>query len=199
MGKLLLFLFLCFLFLNSCKKTHVQEQKPHESHPEMYYKNFRDTAIVFAKRASFDLNEDGTKDIYFITLLLGDPIAKQDKKQWYIQSSFFANLPVNDDENIPQLSVGDSIPLTNFSGYTWYNASSVLLAQKIFNETLEPPPFWEGYWKAAQHRFVPIQIIQNNKYYNGWIEISFSMIAEKVIVHRSGICKVENQTVQAGK
>jgi hypothetical protein len=196
--KKVIFIFAGFLTLISCEKTVIQEEKPIESHPQMFYKNFGDTAVLFGRGASFDLNDDGSKDIYFTTLLLGDPIAKQDKRQWYVQSSFFANLPVNDNENIPQLSAGDSIPVNNFSGYTWYNASNILLAQKVFYETQEPPS-WEGNWKTAQHQFIPIQIIQNSKYYNGWIEISFSMSAEKAIIHRSGISKQENQTVQAGK
>jgi hypothetical protein len=196
--KKIIFMFLCSLTLLSCEKTLIQEEKPKESHPQMFYKNFGDTGIVFGRAASFDLNDDGAKDIYFSTLLVGDPIAKQDKKQWYVQSSFFANLPVDANENIPQLHRGDSIPVGNFSGYTWYNASSILLAQKVFTETMDPP-FWEGNWKTAQNRFVPIQIIQNSKYYNGWIEISFSMSAEKVIIHRSGISKEENQTIKAGK
>lgn len=191
-------IFLCVVMFLSCKKTIIEEKIPSENHPPMHYKNFRDTGIGFTKWASFDLNDDGSKDIYFSTLLLGDPIAKQDKKQWNIQSSFFANLPVNDKETIPQLNKGDSIPVNNFSDYTWYNASNILLAQKVFHEYLAPP-FWDGHWKAAQNRFVPIQIIQNDKRYNGWVELSFSMQTEKVILHRSGISKLENITVLAGK
>jgi hypothetical protein len=163
----------------------------------MLYKNLGDTAIVFARSASFDLDNDGSKDIYFTTLLVGDPISKQDKKQWYVQSSFYTNLPVNAAASIPMLSSQDDIPVNNFGGYTWYNASNILLAQKVLSST--EAPFWEGHWKAAQNRFIPIQINRGGKSYNGWVEISFSMNDQKVIIHRSGISKLENRTIKAGK
>lgn len=192
-----IFILIIFVSLISCKKTPVQPEQPIEQHPQMLYKNLGDTTIAFARSASFDLDNDGSKDIYFTTLLVGDPITKQDKKQWYVQSSFYTNLPVNAAESIPMLSSHDDIPVHNFGGYAWYNASNILLAQKVLSNT--EAPLWEGHWKAAQHRFIPIQINRSGKLYNGWVEISFSMTDEKVIIHRSGISKVENQAVNAGK
>jgi hypothetical protein len=195
--KKIIFTFICFLALISCTKTPLKPNKPVEQYPSMLYKNLGDTGIVFGRSASFDIDDDGSKDIYFTTLLVGDPINKQDKKQWHIQSSFDANLPVSVDESIPMLNNQDNIPIHDFSGYSWYNASGILLVQKVLSDT--QPPFWEGQWKAAQNQFVPIQIIRNGKPYNGWIEISFSMSEEKVVIHRSGISKQANQTVKAGK
>jgi hypothetical protein len=182
------------LLLASCKKNPVQS--PVSFHPQMRYSNLNDTAVVFNRSASFDLDGNGSKDIYFSTMLVGDPVYNQDKKQWLVSSSFYANLPVNGNEEIPVMQQADSIPLTGFSGYNWYNASTVLLAQQIVPDTA--PPYWDGKWKDASHRFVSIQIIDKNNLYNGWVEVSFYKAQEKMIIHRAAVSTEANKVVKAG-
>jgi hypothetical protein len=130
-------------------------------------------------------------------MLVGDPIEQKDKKQWLVTSSFEANLPVNSTEQIPVLRHLDSIPLNNFSGYAWYNASSIVLSQKTVPVT--SPPYWEGDWKDASHRYVPIQVEKQNGLYNGWIEVSFSIDNEKLILHKTAISKEPNKGIMVGK
>jgi hypothetical protein len=182
------------LLLAGCKKDTVAP--PVASHPDMRYLNLKDSGVVFNRSASFDLDGNGSKDIYFSTMLVGDPLAQQDKKQWWVSSSFDANLPVNENEEIPVMQRSDSIYLKSFSGYNWYNASWVMLAQKIISDTR--PPYWEGKWKDVSQRFVAIQILNNGNLYNGWIEVSFNKAEEKVIIHRAAISKEANKVVMAG-
>ncbi|MGN6165332.1 MAG: hypothetical protein ACTHOF_12400 [Flavisolibacter sp.] len=186
---------LAFAAIVGCKKDHPQPINEH--HPSMVYKNFADSSIAFGKGASFDLDDNGEKDILFSTQLVGDPIEQKDKEQWMVTTSFNANLPVNNTENIPVLGYLDRIPVNAFLGYTWYNASSILLSQKTITMTL--PAYWEGQWKDVSHRFIAIQLQKLDGLYNGWIEVSFSMAGERLILHKAAICKEPNKNVLAGK
>jgi len=179
----------------ACKKP--RPEPPVQSPPSMLVKDFADSSLAFGKRASFDLDDNGEKDVLFSTQLVGDPIEQKDKKQWLVTSSFEANLPVNSTEQIPVLRHLDSIPLNNFSGYTWYNASSIVISQKTVPVTSHP--YWEGDWKDASHRFVPIQVEKQNGLFNGWIEVSFSIDNEKLILHKAAISKEANKGIMAGK
>ena len=181
------------VLIASCKKD---ETTPVNDKP-MTYIDLKDSAVTFNHSASYDLDGDGEKDVRFSTLLVGDAVNKQDKKQWYVTSSFNASLPVNEGESIPVLNMADSIPVANFNGYNWYNASSIILAQKIIGEVGDP--FWQGDWKSATHRFIPIQLQKANAVYNGWIEVSFSTANEKIILHKAAIGKKAGKAIAAGK
>lgn len=178
----------------SCKKYYEDPTKEKEA--EMQYSELNDTAIIFNKGASFDVDGDRQKDIYFTTLYVGDPILQADKKQWLAGSSFYTNLPVNEKENIPVLNSLDRIPVGNFNGYSWYNASTIILAQKIITNTA--PSYWLGQWKDVSHKFVPFQVIRTNGFYNGWVEVSFDTQAEKIILHKAAVSKEANKPVKAG-
>ena len=179
----------------ACKKP--RPEPPVQSPPSMLVKDFADSSLAFGKRASFDLDDNGEKDVLFSTQLVGDPIEHKDKYQWMITVSFETNLPVNSTEHIPVLRYLDSIPLNDFSGYAWYNASSIVLSQKTLTTT--KPPYWEGDFKEASHRFVPIQLKKQGGLYNGWIEVSFSTTNEKLTLHKAAICKEANKSIVAGK
>lgn len=179
----------------ACKKTTVTPAPVNAT--LMAYINLHDTAVAFNRYAAFDLDSNGEKDVLFSTLLVGDPIAQQDKKQWYVSTSINTSLPVNDNESIPVLTDKDSISVKNFNGYTWYNAASVLLAEKIIGMT--GSPFWQGDWKQAAHNFLPLQVVKNGAKYNGWVEVSFSTGDEKIILYRAALCKEKDKAVIAGK
>lgn len=190
--KIFFILLSSVVLIASCKKD---SQAPVED-KLMTYIDLKDSAVTFNHAASYDLNGDGEKDVLFSTLLVGDPIYKQDKKQWYVTSSFNASLPV-EDESIPVLKMADSIPVANFNGYNWYNASSIILAQKVIGEVGDP--IWQGDWKNAAHRFIPIQLKKANDVFNGWIEVSFSTANEKIILHKAAISKKAGTAIVAGK
>ena len=182
------------IILLACTKTPV---KPTEEYPTMTYQNFYDSAVFFDRNASFDLDGNGEKDIRFSTQLVGDPLSQQDKRQWLVVGSFYTSLPVNNTESIPVLELDQPIPINDFSGYKWYNAPGIVLAQKIFS--MSAAPYWEGGWKDASHRFIPIQLKKNNLLYNGWIEISFDKLEEKIILHKSAVSQQPGREALAGK
>jgi hypothetical protein len=181
-------------FIASCKKVSEPEE---EFLPKMSYINLSDTVLNFSgSPIIFDLNGDGQKDVRFNTLLVGDPLYQVDKKQWLVTTSFDTNLPIQ-DERMPVMHSMDDIPITDFLGYNWYNANSVLLAQRI--EGMTGQLYWEGDWKEANHNYIPIQIKRDNALYNGWVEVSFSINNEKLILHNAAICKEKNRPIKAGK
>jgi hypothetical protein len=179
----------------ACKKPRPEPVV--EPHPLMLYKDLADSSIAFGKYASFDLDNNDAKDVLFTTELVGDPVDQKDKKQWLVTTSFLTSLPVNSAENIPVLRYQDSIPLNDFSGYSWYNAPTILLSQKTITTTT--PPYWEGGWKEALHSFIPIQLRKQDGLYNGWIEVSFSTSNETLILHKAAMCKEVNKNIMAGK
>ena len=195
MKKLVYSLILLWI-ASSCDKPEPLKP-PSEEHPKMKYMNLADISVIFGRGAFLDVDQDGTKDILFSTQLVGDPINQVDKMQWFVTSSFDTNLPVNDDENVPMMNYGDSIAVNNFPGYHWYNASTVVLTQKIISNNI--PPYWEGGWKQASHRYLPIQVKKNNQLFNGWIELSFNAPGEKIVLHKTAITIESNKTIIAGK
>ena len=180
----------------ACKKPITENPPPAGQDPEMRYTDLGNQPIGFNQFISLDLDKDGQKDISFSTLLVGDPIYKVDKMQWLLSSSFYTNLPVK-EERIPVMDTGDSIHIRNFNGYEWFNASHIVLTQKIIGITGDP--YWEGDWKQAAHQFAPFQVMHNNSLYNGWVEISFNQADEKLVLHRAAISMEAGKKIAAGK
>ncbi|MBO9564747.1 MAG: hypothetical protein J7621_18355, partial [Niastella sp.] len=60
-------------------------------------------------------------------------------------------------------------------------------------------PYWEGAWKQVHHQYLAIQIVKDNKRYNGWVEVSFDTAGEKLVLHKAAISKEAEKAVIAGK
>lgn len=192
-------LVLVFMNVVACQKEDVSQQPvpPGDVHPLMSYINLSDTTIVFGKAASYDLDSNGSKDVYFATQLVGDPLRQQDKKQWLAGGSLTTHFPINANESIPVMNAMDEIPVVSFLGYNWYNAPEIRVAQKIISMNM--PPYWEGDWKEANHRYIPVQIKTDSALYNGWVEVSFSTDNETMILHKAALSKKANKAIKAGK
>lgn len=182
----------------SCKKNGQHPDVPTVPHPEMEYFNLNNREIKSnAPGFYIDVNHDGRKDLAFTTLLVGDPINRADKFRFLVSSNIEVNLPVNNVEEIPVMNRGESIMLEDFNGYYWFELSSILLVQKVISFT--SPPLWEGHWKNAAHKFLPYQVIENDKGYNGWVELSADIAGEKIVLHNAAVSKEPNKIVKAGE
>lgn len=189
MKKGILF-FSAIFFLLSCKKPVVNKN------PGILYTDLGGKEIKFHDILFLDLNKDGQSDIFFSTLYVGDPIAKQDKEKYLVRSSVNSFLPINSNEFAPILNKGENVPIENFSDFSWYEVAQVELAQKVTGVT--GPPFWEGEWKDAKHKYLPIQIKVNNQRFNGWIELSFDSEGEKIILHKAAISSEAEKEIRTG-
>ena len=180
--------------ISACHKTPVAAPPPVV--PEMDYSNFNDTTVAFGKYFSYDLDHNGIKDFGFFTILVGDPILQRDYRQYRLAVAFQTSLAVDSNEQTPVLAKNAVISAGLPTGHNWYNASDLVLAQKVIGTT--EASFWEGSWKNVRHQYVAIQVTRNNLMYYGWLEISFDTVAEKLIVHRAAVCKEAGKEIKAG-
>ena len=163
---------------------------------EMVYTHLNDKEIPFGQYHSIDLNNDGKLDFDFYTMLVGDPLAQQDKQKYLVGSRLHTLLPVNDQENAPILNQNDPIPFVDFQGYSWYPLSTIELAQKIIS--MSGPDVWEGLWKDSHHQYLPLQVTVGGQRFNGWIELSFEKETRKLILHKAAVSTKAETAVKAG-
>ena len=193
-GFLMLFVFMALL---SCKKVNPDISEPlppSPTHPVMVYNDLSSAEVKYGQYKYLDIDNDGSFDLLFNVTLLGDPILQRDRLQFYANSGKERNLLNDAQDQSPVLNSMDPISKTH-PGYTWYEISAILLAEKIitFNGNS-----WEGLWKNVSHKFLPIQIQKNGKLYHGWVELSFDTTKETLILHKSGISTEEDKEVKAG-
>lgn len=193
MNKLLT-LVLAVLLLSSCEKNPVCEE-PVNDHPRMHYTDLQNFEVKYGTTKRVDVDGNGTTDYYFETLLVGDALGQRDRLQFYADSRIETYQPVNENEQVPQLSSGDMVK-AQYPGYTWYEITAIVLAEKI--TPVSGQPYWDGQWKNASHKFLPIMIRKEGQRYYGWIELSFDTAAEKMILHTAAICIEPNKEVKAG-
>jgi len=165
------------------------------NHPPMRHTNLQNIEVRPGSSRSLDLDGDGTKDFFFYTQLVGDPVLKRDRLQFYAGSTIKTNLLNDANDESPVLPQGAQVML-NHPGYTWYEISAIVLTEKI--TPLAPPTFWQGRWSNASHQYLPVQINKGGKLYMGWIELSMDKTAEKLVLHRAAISKEPARMVRAG-
>jgi hypothetical protein len=184
------------LLLTSCDDKDTI-QPPPRPHPQMRYTDLNNVAIKFGQQKSLDIDGDNIKDLLFSTVLVADPIARVDKKRYFVTVSFDVFSLVNEQEETPALNSGDTITINNHAYFNWYNANSIVMVEKIIEET--GADHWEGNWKNADHRYFPVQVRKNNLRYNGWTEVSFKMDTQELVLHRAAIAVEAEKDVEAGQ
>ena len=191
---IVLALALLLFFLSSCDKEVCEE--PAYPLPALHYTDLHNVEVKSGTFTRVDVDGNGTTDFSFETLLVGDPILKRDRLQFYAESKVETYLPVNGSEQVPMLSQGEWVRAEH-PGHTWYEISAIVLAEKI--TPMDGAPYWDGMWKAAAHKFLPIMIRKEGvlRYY-GWVELSFDTAAGKLILHRAAIATEANKEVRAG-
>ncbi|HKZ65321.1 MAG TPA: hypothetical protein VJ111_03145 [Chitinophagaceae bacterium] len=194
--KKLLGLLLPVLLLTACDDKDTI-QPPSSIHPQMRYTELSDISIKFGQQKSLDIDGDNIKDLLFSTVLVADPIARVDKRRYFVTASFDVFSLTNEQEETPALNAGDTITINNPPGFNWYNASSPVLAEKIIEET--GSAHWEGNWKNTNHNFFPVQVRKNDLRYNGWVEVSFKMDSEELVLHRAAIAIDPGKDVKAAQ
>lgn len=192
-----LIILVAIIILISCRKNNSSAPSLppiNQPHPVMLYKDLRSSQAGFSRLQILDIDSDGINDFYFGAELVGDPILQRDRLQFYANSRERRNLLNDVNDQSPMLNLMDPISKI-YPGYTWYEISAILLAEKIITYS---GISWEGRWKNASHNFLPVQIQKNGQIYNGWIELSFDTVNEVVILHRSGISTEAEREVKAG-
>jgi hypothetical protein len=190
----LFFVIITSLSFIACKKEDLQTNPPVDSHPQMLYKDLQNATVKYLQAKGIDVDNDGSADFAFSVQLVGDPLLQRDRWQFIAHSGVNRNLLNDANDNSPMLNRLDAIT-KQMSGYTWYEISAIVLAEKIVTNNGN---YWDGVWKSADHKFLPIQLKKEGRYFHGWIELSFNTAEEKLVLHRSAISKEEEKTVKAG-
>lgn len=183
------------LAICGCKKPVLKPEPPVDVHPQMMYKDLQNAEVSFNHRSkTIDVDGDGQSDFSFGVLLLGDPVLQRDRIQFYAYSGVQRNLLNDANDQSPVLNSMDTISIKH-QGYDWWQISAIVLAEKIITYT---DTYWDGLWKNASHKYLPIQVEKSGKLYQGWIELSFSTTGEKLVLHKAALCKEEGKTIKAG-
>ncbi|WP_153796516.1 hypothetical protein [Foetidibacter luteolus] len=197
MKKIVPFMLAC-AWLAACSDKDVNQPKPSKpGQPEMLYTDLKDKEVKKNGAVFIDVDQDGLKDLFFNTMLVGDALNKLDKLQFFVLSLENRHLLSSLDDRTPVYKKGDAISLANNNGYYWNHVLQLVLAQK--NTGIAGPPYWIGDWKNASHKFIALQVDRGGKRYGGWIEISFDTANEKIILYRCAISKDAGKNVVAGQ
>jgi hypothetical protein len=188
-NKILFFALACMMVLGSCKKESITQRFSVE------YFDLQNDEVSYQHPVVLDFTNDGSIDFSFGVLLVGDPVLQRDRYQFYVSSRVKTNLLNDANDESPMLNKGDIITL-NHEGYTWYEVSAIVLTEKIVTNQSTT---WNGRWTNANHKFLPIQIEKEGKLFNGWIELSFDKVSEKIILHKAALSKIPNVSILAGK
>lgn len=185
--------------MTACKKDNAPHppKQPGNQQPEMIYTDLQNQELKFRQAQVVDLDKDGTADIGFATWYIGDPLEKEDEILFFAGSYIHSNLLVNEANTSHAFNLGETIPVGSYPGHDWYQVAQVEMALKNTPETGNS--YWEGAWKQVNHKYLAIQVVRDNKRYNGWIEISFDTAGEKLILHKAAISKEAEKAVIAGK
>lgn len=194
--KKFLILLLPVLLFNACSEKDIIDP-PVGTHPQMRYTDLDNVSVKFGQQKALNIDGDNTIDLLFSTALVADPIARVDKRRYYVNASFDVFSLVNEQEQTPVLNKNEVIAINNHPGFTWYNSSSIVLVEKIIEET--GPDHWEGNWKNADHKYFAVQVRKNDLRYNGWVEVSFKMYTGELVLHRAAVAVEAGKNIKAGQ
>lgn len=175
----------------ACMKKTVSEN----DHPPMQYTQLNNLELSAQDSYHLDIDANGQPDFTFHTQLVGDPLLQQDRRQFLVGSKIQTSLLNDDGDQSPRLNKGDRISLYH-PGHTWYNVSSILLAEKVM--WLDGSITWQGRWKGAAHHYLPVQVEKSGKTYLGWVEISFDTTRQKLTLHKAALSTESGRDIRAG-
>nr|MCU0405313.1 hypothetical protein [Chitinophagaceae bacterium] len=196
-GLFWIILFFFMIFGTSCSKDPLPVETPPPAEAETIITDLNNMEIPFWGRIeTIDFEGDRFPEFIFEIVPVGDAINQLDKFCYNVKSTRFTSLPVNEMNEVPHVSHGVQIPLTDFKGYEWWPGNEITLVRKVVSQN--GSSWWEGNWKDKEKKYLPFQVLRNDGIYAGWLEISTNTLAEKTIIHRAGISKKPNTAVKAG-
>ena len=183
------------LILAACKKEKlIIEPRP----PQVLYTDLSSKVMNITTPATVDINGDGISDVWFEIFYTRDNNLKKHVHQFVASASNETKLLMNVQQLSPILNHGKGIFNIQNDGYEWKNPANVELAKRTLTEN-DGTITWEGAWKEVEHRYLAVQITKNGAVYNGWIELSFDTVKERVVLHRSGVSKEVGSFIVAGE
>ncbi len=183
--------------LTACSKAPVNQPPAPVPDPLMAYTQLGNIVVRYGSLpAVMDIDKDGKSDLRVGVLLVGDPVRKEDRREFRLSSGVNTCLAVDQQESVPRMVAGQAIPLTAFNGYQWWRVSSCVLMQRV--EDITGALRWEGNWAGAVRQYVPFQLYKNEAVFTGWLEMSADTTGERVTLHRLAVCREPARAITAG-
>ncbi|MEJ2880972.1 hypothetical protein WAE59_06370 [Pedobacter sp. GR22-6] len=185
---------LAVLVLSCKKKVPAPEQEPvvgakHVDLSGQFLERDRDLIL--------DLNADGRADLLMKVLPIAFDLNTKTKLTFQVYATGVSRVAVNvTDESSPALRKGDQVFFGSFSGYEWFPANPVIIMEKVSSAEAIT---WQGAFLSEEHRFLPLQLLQEGKLYTAWLELSTDKPGEKVHLHRAGIALEPGSTIICGQ
>jgi hypothetical protein len=191
-GKYLMAGIAVLMIMSACKKETVEN--PVNDHPKMNY-TVLNLELKSWSSKGVDIDGDNKKDFAFEVFPVGDAVQQRDKYKFYAYSTIHTSLLSNDLDFPPMLETGEMVkPL--HPGYSWWPITASELAQKVV--PVNGPIYWEGVFKNASKKYLPIKMTKNDLDYFGWIELSIDQAESKLIVHRIALSTEAGKVVKTG-
>ncbi|MET7000035.1 hypothetical protein [Chitinophaga defluvii] len=188
--KSYLFLIASCLLLQSCFNDPPPE-------PVNYtYKSLRDTTSSYLHPFELHMFADTSADFYFTVGLTHD--TRGTHANFFMLPLKSNRVQVKGEGDIPVFANGDAISGTLATPYRWDKITGKFCELIV----KDPPPIdstWEGAWSGAVKKYIPVQLHDHNKVYNGWISMSIDTVARKMILHEFGWNKIAGENAVAGR
>lgn len=169
--------------------------------PKMRVKEFNQEVSKRSNFLSLDIDGNGFGDVSYQTYHVEDMALPGYKLKFYVGGSNLVSFPLHTGKNEQEtlsLKKGDIIDNHSFlHPFAWTNYPFVLMATK-FEPYFNKPAFWEGKWKDASHVYQAFRLEYPTGIYYGWVELSFNMADEKLIIHSAAISVEPGKGVTAG-
>jgi hypothetical protein len=193
MKKTFLFASLAVL-LFSCKKEDDEVSSTIE------YTNYNNRAVTETTDLVLDLNKDGANDYVVTTQPVSDGTSTRLVFKVAKYQGTANRILLQEDEGAPKMmEKNETITKEALPDYEW---TPLHLANLVEHVTPAQPaaPYWQGTWKEKQNKYLPVQLLKDNKTYNGWIQISFSAAnTPQIIVHDAAVSKEADVSIKAGQ
>jgi hypothetical protein len=98
--------------------------------------------------------------------------------------------------DLPPMLEKDEMVRPLHPGYEWWPITASELAQKV--TPANGVTYWEGIFKTANKKYLPLKLTKNNLDYFGWIEISINQAESKLIVHQIALSTEAGKVVKTG-
>ena len=191
-GKYLMIGIAGLMIMSGCKKE--SEKNPVNDHLKMSY-TVVNVELKSWTSKGIDIDGDNKKDFAFEVFPIGDPVQQRDKYKFYAYSTIHTSLLSDDLDFPPMLEKGETVKPVH-PGYAWWPVTASELAQKVV--PVNGPIFWEGVFKNASKKYLPMKMTKNDLEYFGWIEISIDQAESKLIVHRIALSTEAGKVVKTG-
>jgi hypothetical protein len=198
--KILFIFSFTIILLSACsKREHIIETPvPDEVKilPEMMITELNDAEIKQGQSIAIDLNRDGVRDVVFATWYIGNPNENEDEVLFFASTGIQSALMLGGENDSPRFTRDEMITSRPSSGYDWFVIGQAELAKKNIGAVGDP--YWEMPWKNANHAFLSVRVMKDDKWYYGWVEVSMDTANSKLILHRAAIGMVEGKGVKTG-